>query len=45
MIPLAERFTAGVQDALAAHGLPWHIVQLGARAEYRFRADAPAQRR
>ena len=41
MIPLAERFTAGVQSALDAHGLPWHIVQLGARAEYRFRPTPP----
>lgn len=41
MVPLAERFTAGVQDVLAEHRLPWSVVQLGARAEYRFAAPPP----
>ncbi|HUZ84682.1 MAG TPA: aspartate aminotransferase family protein, partial [Gaiellales bacterium] len=36
MIPLAERFTAGVERVIADRRLPWHIVRLGARAEYRF---------
>jgi glutamate-1-semialdehyde 2,1-aminomutase len=36
MIALADRYTAGVRGVLRAHGLPWNIVQLGARAEYRF---------
>jgi glutamate-1-semialdehyde 2,1-aminomutase len=36
MIALADRFTAGVRGVLATHGLPWNVVQLGARAEYRF---------
>jgi glutamate-1-semialdehyde 2,1-aminomutase len=36
MIKLADRFTAGVADVLASRRLPWNIVQLGARAEYRF---------
>jgi glutamate-1-semialdehyde 2,1-aminomutase len=36
MIALADRFTAGVRGVLASRGLPWNIVQLGARAEYRF---------
>jgi glutamate-1-semialdehyde 2,1-aminomutase len=36
MVPLAERFTAGVQDVLDSRRVPWNIVQLGARAEYRF---------
>jgi len=35
-VPLAERFTAGVADAIAAHGLDWHVQRLGCRAEYWF---------
>ena len=35
-IPLAERFTAGVARVIAGHGLPWHVQQLGCRAEYWF---------
>ncbi len=41
MISVAERYTAGVRDAIAGHGLPWNIVQLGARAEYRFCPEPP----
>ena len=41
MIGLADRFTAGVRDVLASHRLPWNIVQLGARAEYRFCSRPP----
>lgn len=36
MIPLAERFEAGVNDVLARHDVPWHVTRLGARAEYHF---------
>jgi glutamate-1-semialdehyde 2,1-aminomutase len=39
--PLATRFVAGVEEAIARHGAPWHVVQLGARAEYRFSAEPP----
>jgi len=35
-IPLAERFTEGVQSVIDAHGLPWHVQRLGCRAEYWF---------
>jgi glutamate-1-semialdehyde 2,1-aminomutase len=35
-IPLAERFTAGVAGVIERHGLPWHVQQLGCRAEYWF---------
>ena len=38
MIPLATRWTEGVRKGIEATGLPWNVVQLGARAEYRFRA-------
>jgi glutamate-1-semialdehyde 2,1-aminomutase len=41
MIPLAERWTNGVAKVIADAGLPWHVTQLGCRAEYLFRADAP----
>ncbi|MBX3284460.1 MAG: aminotransferase class III-fold pyridoxal phosphate-dependent enzyme [Actinobacteria bacterium] len=41
MIDLATRFTAGVQETLDRHDLPWSVVQLGARAEYRFARPAP----
>ncbi len=41
MAELATRFTAGVQATLDRHDLPWSIVQLGARAEYRFARPAP----
>jgi glutamate-1-semialdehyde 2,1-aminomutase len=35
-IPLAERFTAGAAEVIAAHRLPWHVQRLGCRAEYWF---------
>jgi glutamate-1-semialdehyde 2,1-aminomutase len=41
MIAVANRFTAGVQDVLDSRRLPWNIVQLGARAEYRFCPEPP----
>ena len=41
MIPLAERWTAGVEDGIAAAGVPWHVKRLGCRAEYLFRPDPP----
>ncbi len=36
MVPLAERWTAGVAAAIAEAGLPWHVTRLGCRAEYMF---------
>lgn len=41
MIPLAERFEAGVNGVLAEHGVPWHMTRLGARAEYHFLPEPP----
>jgi glutamate-1-semialdehyde 2,1-aminomutase len=41
MIPLATRWTAGVEAGIAASGLPWHVTQLGCRAEYLFGPDRP----
>lgn len=40
-IPLAERFTAGVQAVIEEFELPWHINRLGCRAEYWFCPDPP----
>jgi glutamate-1-semialdehyde 2,1-aminomutase len=42
MTELADRYTAGVRGVLQSRGLPWCIVQLGARAEYRFCPSPPA---
>jgi glutamate-1-semialdehyde 2,1-aminomutase len=41
MVALAGRFAAGVQGVLDATGVPWSVVQLGARVEYRFASPAP----
>jgi glutamate-1-semialdehyde aminotransferase len=41
MIPLAERWEAGVNDVLARHEVPWHVTRLGARAEYHFMPTRP----
>src|SRR5579864_8968830 len=40
MIPMAERWTKGVQEAIAEVGLPWHVTRLGCRAEYIFGPEA-----
>jgi glutamate-1-semialdehyde 2,1-aminomutase len=36
MIPLAERWTEGVQQAISKFQIPWHVTRLGCRAEYLF---------
>ena len=41
MIPLAERWTAGVNDVIASRRVPWHVTRLGARAEYHFMPSPP----
>jgi glutamate-1-semialdehyde 2,1-aminomutase len=41
MAELATRYTAGVQGVLDAFRVPWVVVQLGARAEYRFTPVVP----
>jgi glutamate-1-semialdehyde 2,1-aminomutase len=35
-ISLAKRFASSIRQVIASRQLPWHIVQLGARSEYRF---------
>ena len=41
MIDLATRYTEGVREVLASRCVPWTIVQIGARAEYRFTPEVP----
>ncbi len=41
MIPLAERWAAGVDSMIASRGVPWHVTRLGARAEYHFMPSPP----
>jgi glutamate-1-semialdehyde 2,1-aminomutase len=41
MTALQERFSAGVRATVERHGLPWCVVELGARAEYRFAPEPP----
>ncbi len=36
MIPLSTRWAEGVQSVIAEFELPWHVTQLGCRAEYWF---------
>ncbi len=42
MIPMAERWTAGVSKAITDADLPWHVTRLGCRAEYLFGPKEPA---
>jgi glutamate-1-semialdehyde 2,1-aminomutase len=41
MVALRQRFADGVEAAIAQHGVPWTLVSLGARCEYRFAAEPP----
>jgi glutamate-1-semialdehyde aminotransferase len=41
MIPLAERWEAGVNSVIGPRGVPWHVTRLGARAEYHFLPEPP----
>jgi glutamate-1-semialdehyde 2,1-aminomutase len=36
MTALGERLAAGIRHVIDAHGLPWHVVQLGGRVEFHF---------
>jgi len=40
-IPLAARWADGVRAVVGELGLPWHVTQLGCRAEYLFQRDTP----
>jgi glutamate-1-semialdehyde 2,1-aminomutase len=41
MIPLARRWTEGVEGGIAESRMPWHVTRLGCRAEYLFGPDRP----
>jgi glutamate-1-semialdehyde 2,1-aminomutase len=41
MVALRERFAAGAEAAIAEHGVPWSIVSLGARCEFRYSPQPP----
>jgi glutamate-1-semialdehyde 2,1-aminomutase len=41
MLPLAERLAQGLRAAIARYALPWSVTQIGARAEFQFRATPP----
>jgi glutamate-1-semialdehyde aminotransferase len=41
MIPLAERWEAGVDEVIRSGRAPWHVTRLGARAEYHFMPTRP----
>ena len=41
MSRLRERFVEGVEATLERHSVPWSVVSLGARAEYRFAPEPP----
>jgi glutamate-1-semialdehyde 2,1-aminomutase len=41
MIRMAERWTAGVEQAIADFAVPWHVTRLGCRAEYLFSPHPP----
>lgn len=42
MTGLADRYARGMRQIIVDRHLPWHIVQLGARAEFRFCPEPPA---
>jgi glutamate-1-semialdehyde 2,1-aminomutase len=41
MIALRGRLAEGWEAAIAEHGMPWSVVSLGARCEYRYSAEPP----
>jgi glutamate-1-semialdehyde 2,1-aminomutase len=41
MVALRERLAGGWEEAIAANGMPWSVVSLGARCEYRYSAQPP----
>jgi glutamate-1-semialdehyde 2,1-aminomutase len=41
MVPLAQRWAAGVEKVISDFGIPWNVTRLGCRAEYLFSAKEP----
>jgi glutamate-1-semialdehyde 2,1-aminomutase len=42
MMPIAQRWTSGVERAITEFHVPWHVTRLGCRAEYLF-SSTPAR--
>jgi glutamate-1-semialdehyde 2,1-aminomutase len=40
-IAVADRLREGIDSVIASSGMPWHVLQLGARVEYRFSPTPP----
>jgi glutamate-1-semialdehyde 2,1-aminomutase len=40
-IAVATRLREGISEVIATRGMPWHVLQLGARVEYRFSPTPP----
>jgi glutamate-1-semialdehyde aminotransferase len=45
MEELCDVWTKNVQDLITKYGAPWQVSQLGSRAEYSFRSEAPSNGR
>jgi len=41
MVARADRYVGGIRTAIDERSAPWHVAQLGARAEYRFTPEEP----
>jgi len=41
MIPLAKRFSEEIENIIEEKILPWHVIRLGVRIEYKFRPTRP----
>ena len=41
MITQAQRYQSGVEQAIQAAGIPWHVTRLGCRVEYRHQPAPP----
>jgi glutamate-1-semialdehyde aminotransferase len=40
-IAVGDRLRSGIEEVIASSGMPWHVLQLGARVEYRFSPTPP----
>jgi glutamate-1-semialdehyde 2,1-aminomutase len=41
MIDLGVSFAGHVEEIIETYSVPWHVIRLGCRAEYRFQPEAP----
>src|SRR5262249_6086921 len=42
MLLTCDRYVSGVREVFAQHGAPWHVVALGARAEFGYTPEPHA---